>query len=246
VENVLNRTGEQAVPVSGRQVVLTFIVWIISSTVIGTATYIALGVFAPAWSKTDGPIVVIVAEVYFLFLFSAYIVFRGWVGLRDSLSFRYTSLQDVLLALGVYIAALGVGVLLYWALSPVLGSLPQTLFAILQDASDMSRLPTADRVVWFFIVVRACLLAPLVEELMFRGLLYGWLRPHLSTWLTIVVTALAFMLIHFYPILFPFAFIFGIAAGWVRERTGSSLVMVAAHVANSVLFLTTAYILVRR
>jgi hypothetical protein len=99
---------------------------------------------------------------------------------------------------------------------------------------------------WVFIIARACFFAPLVEELMFRGLLFGWLRSRLSAWLTIVLTALLFMVIHFYPILFPFAFMFGIASGWVRERTGSSLIMVIAHFTNSVFFLTTAYILVTR
>lgn len=240
------RIPENRFAVKGRQVLLTLLLWIVSSAALSIATYAALHSFAPLWSPTDGPTVVIVAEVYFLFLASVFVVFGGWVGLRDNLNFRYTSRSDVLLALAVYILTLGVVMLLYWAFSPVLGPLPQTLFQILHDASDMSRLASADLVIWFFIVVRACLLAPLVEELLFRGLLFGWLRPRVSAWLTILLTAIAFMAIHYYPILFPFAFLFGLTAGWIRERTGSSLVMVTAHFANSVLFLTTAYLLVMR
>jgi membrane protease YdiL (CAAX protease family) len=238
--------SEQNYSIKWQQVLLTFALWIASSAVISTATYFALHTFAPEWGGTDGPIVVMVAEVYFLFLPSVLLVFGGWVGLRDKLNFQYTSRGDLLLGLGAYVIVLGVSVLLYWVLSPVLGPLPQTMLAILRDASDMSRLPNADAFTWFFIIVRACLLAPVVEELLFRGLLFGWLRSHYSAWLTILVTAIAFMLVHYYPILFPFAFVFGVIAGWVRERTGSSLVMVAAHIVNSVLFLTVAYILVTR
>jgi len=246
MENVLSSIPEQGSLIKGRQVLLTFIIWIVSSAVIGIATYAALRTFAPLWATTDGPTVVIVAEVYFLFLASVFVVFGGWVGLGDKLHFRYTSSGDLLLALGVYVITLGAGVLLYWMLSPVLGPLPQTLFQILQNASDMSRLAAADPIMWFFIIVRACLLAPLMEELLFRGLLFSWLRPHVSAWLTIFLTAIAFMSIHYYPILFPFALVFGLVAGWIRERTGSSLPMVVAHVANSVLFLTTAYVVVTR
>lgn len=237
---------EDCFAVKGRQVLLTFMLWIVSSAVISSATYAALHTFAPLWSPTDGPTVVIVAEVYFLFLASVFVVFGGWVGLRDNLNFRYTSRSDVLLALGVYVLTLGVVMVLYWTFSPVLGPLPQTLFQILRDASDMSRLATADPIIWFFIILRACLLAPLVEELLFRGLLFGWFRPRVPAWLTILLTAIAFMAIHYYPILFPLAFIFGLMAGWIRERTGSSLIMVTAHFANSVLFLMTAYLLAMR
>jgi len=239
-------TGEQSSLVNGRQVLLTLIAWMVSSVVISTATFVALHTFAPEWQSANGPTVVIVAEVYFLFLASVFVVFGGWSGLRDKLNFRFTSRGDLLLALGVYLFTLSAGVLLYWVASPVLGPLPNTLLEILRNASDMSRLAFADLVVWVFIIVRACLLAPLVEELLFRGLLFSWLRSRFSAPLTILITAILFMFIHFYPILFPFAFLFGIASGWVRERTDSSLTMVIAHFANSVLFLTTAYILVTR
>ncbi len=246
MESVSLSTRKQSSLVNGRQVLLTFIAWIVSSAVISTATYVGLHTFAPEWQSPNGPTVVIVAEVYFLFLASVFVVFGGWSGLRDKLNFRLTSRGDLLLALGVYLVTLSAGVLLYWAVSPVLGPLPNTLFEILRDASDMSRLASADLVVWVFIIVRACIFAPLVEELLFRGLLFGWLRSRFSASLTILLTAILFMFIHFYPILFPFAFLFGVTSGWVRERTGSSLTMVIAHFANSVLFLTTAYILVTR
>ena len=94
------------------------------------------------------------------------------------------------------------------------------------------------------IVVRACVLAPLAEELLFRGALFGWLRRRLSASLTILLTAALFAGIHMMPLLLPITFLFGVAAGWVRERTGSTLPFFAIHVLNNVLTLAIAYVLV--
>ncbi len=55
------------------------------------------------------------------------------------------------------------------------------------------------------------------------------------------VTSTLFSVMHVYPVLFPMAFIVGLGAAWVRERTGSSFNFVVAHAANSVTFLAAAY-----
>ena len=46
------------------------------------------------------------------------------------------------------------------------------------------------------------------------------------------------------PLLLPITFLFGVATGWVRERTGSTLPFFAIHVLNNVLMLAIAYVLV--
>jgi hypothetical protein len=44
--------------------------------------------------------------------------------------------------------------------------------------------------------------------------------------------------------LLPVTFLFGVATGWVPERTGSTLPFFAIHVLNNVLMLAVAYALV--
>ena len=139
---------------------------------------------------------------------------------------------------------LGAAVLVYLCLSPFIGPLPETLLQILRRASDMSRMPSAGFLAWFLIIIRACILAPITEEILFRGLLFGWLRGRFNAVITIVVTTLLFTSMHYYPILFPLAFLFGAMAGWVRERTNSSFNFVIAHILNSILFLAVGYILI--
>jgi membrane protease YdiL (CAAX protease family) len=230
--------------ISGRQVVITLTLWIVLSILAGMGTYFALRSWAPHWATADNQSITIVAEVYFLFLVVAYIVFGGLKGFRNKLNFKFTTAKDIWFAMKLYIITLGACAIVYLILSPVIGPLPRTLLQVLRHASDMSRLSAADLPAWFLMIIRACILAPLTEELLFRGLLFGWLRSRFNSTITILLTTLLFTGIHFYLILFPVAVLFGLASGWVRECTGSSFNFVVAHVANSILFLAVAYILV--
>lgn len=90
-----------------------------------------------------------------------------------------------------------------------------------------------------------CLLAPVAEELVFRGAvlraLLRW-RPS-QRWLMIVVSALLFALIHMNPDQMPHAFLAGILLGWLFMRTGSVLPGIAFHWANNTItyFITRLY-----
>jgi membrane protease YdiL (CAAX protease family) len=242
LRQLMKQTHEKEV--SARQVLFTILIWIVLSVLAGMGTYYAIRSWAPGWATVDNQSITIVAEVYFLFLLSAFIVFGGFKGFTAQLNFRFTGTGDIWLVIKLYGITLGVTILIYFLLSPFIGPLPRTLFQILRHASDMSRLPSAGFLAWFLIIIRACILAPLTEELLFRGLLFGWLRGRFSAALTIFVTALLFTVMHYYPILFPLAFLFGAVSGWVRERTGSSLNFVIAHILNSILFLATVYIFI--
>jgi uncharacterized protein len=70
----------------------------------------------------------------------------------------------------------------------------------------------------FFLAVT--LLGPAVEELTFRGLGFGLLRPY-GRWTAIVGTGILFGLAHGLVIGLPVLAIFGIAVAWVRDRTAS-------------------------
>lgn len=86
---------------------------------------------------------------------------------------------------------------------------------------------------WGYLAV--CLLAPLVEEMVFRGailrsLLGKWkARP----WLAIVVSALLFAVIHGNPAQMPHAFLAGLLLGWMFKRTRSIVPGVALHWVNN-------------
>lgn len=79
------------------------------------------------------------------------------------------------------------------------------------------------------------LLAPLSEEIVFRGAILKRLlqSPRLSTWAAIALSALLFALIHMNPAQMPHAFVIGLLLGWMYWRTGSILPGMAFHWANN-------------
>lgn len=83
------------------------------------------------------------------------------------------------------------------------------------------------------------LLAPLAEEMVFRGaILRQLLASRFSPWTAIVVSSLFFMLAHFNPAQMPHAFLVGLLLGWMYWRTGSIVPAVAYHWVNN----TIAYV----
>jgi membrane protease YdiL (CAAX protease family) len=65
------------------------------------------------------------------------------------------------------------------------------------------------------------IVAPLVEELLFRGLGFGLLTQFVGPWPAILVTGIAFGLAHGLVLGLPVLSIFGITLGWLRRQTGS-------------------------
>jgi len=76
--------------------------------------------------------------------------------------------------------------------------------------------------------------APIVEEIAFRGMLYGALaKAHINEHLVVVITALVFALFHFEPKRFLILFVIGIILGEVRRHTGSTSAAIVAHIVNN-------------
>ena len=83
-------------------------------------------------------------------------------------------------------------------------------------------------------------LAPLVEELVFRGLLYGWLAGRWGTTVAWLVSSLAFAAAHIEPAHAILVLPLGLWFGWLRRRTGSLWPSLVAHMANNGLAVAAA------
>lgn len=85
-----------------------------------------------------------------------------------------------------------------------------------------------------FGILSIAVMAPLVEELLFRGAIQGHLqrsgkRPRTA----ILLSALIFGLIHVNPAQVPFAFCIGLVFGWLYYRTGSVVPGILGHFLNN-------------
>jgi membrane protease YdiL (CAAX protease family) len=86
---------------------------------------------------------------------------------------------------------------------------------------------------WTMLAVAAALVAPVTEEVCFRGLVYPALRASLPVRQAILFTSLAFALVHPPAVWLPMA-IFGMFLAWVVETTSSVAPAIAAHMAFNV------------
>jgi uncharacterized protein len=86
---------------------------------------------------------------------------------------------------------------------------------LVPDEWDSSR---AGAFVAFFLVV--AIVAPVVEELTYRGLGFGLLAPW-GTWVAILVTGFLFGAAHGLVVALPVLTLFGIVVAWLRARTAS-------------------------
>ena len=91
---------------------------------------------------------------------------------------------------------------------------------------------------WGYLVVG--LLAPLAEEMVFRGaVLRSLLRWKENPWIGIVISAVLFAVIHMNPAQMPHAFLIGLLLGWLYYRTDSIVPGVVYDWVNN----TVAYVM---
>ncbi|MEL7001850.1 MAG: type II CAAX endopeptidase family protein [Bacteroidota bacterium] len=75
--------------------------------------------------------------------------------------------------------------------------------------------------------------APILEELIFRGVILNGLLKNYSPLKAIMISSLLFGLLHLNPWQFIAAFNLGVLAGWVFYRTGSIIPAIAVHFVNN-------------
>ena len=85
-----------------------------------------------------------------------------------------------------------------------------------------------------FGIIAIAVMAPLVEELLFRGAIEGhFLQTGKRPGMAILLSALIFGLIHVNPAQVPFAFCLGLVFGWLYYRTGSIIPGMIGHFLNN-------------
>ncbi len=106
-----------------------------------------------------------------------------------------------------------------------------------------SRLFESDMGLWGGIV-RVVIIAPIVEELIFRGVIMAGFMRNYKAGSAIFYSALLFALFHLNPWQFPSTLLLGMILGWVRIRTGSILACISGHaIHNGLVFLSVEYYL---
>jgi membrane protease YdiL (CAAX protease family) len=153
---------------------------------------------------------------------------------------QYSFLKSLKLA-GILIVpaallATGVAVMTQWFLRA------QGFAVENQEAVELLR-ETPGLDVRLALILSACVAAPIVEELLFRGVLYGSLREVTHPWFALIFTSLLFGVIHLHLGTFPALALLGFFFAYAYQVTGSLLICILMHALfNSVqVFVTLMY-----
>jgi uncharacterized protein len=139
----------------------------------------------------------------------------------------------------VDLLGLPIGVLTQLVLVPLLylplsGLWPDTFSEDRLSENAEKLVDRAEGASMVLLVLMVCLFAPVVEELVFRGLLQGSLAARFDQVVALVVAAAWFAVIHFRPVEYPGLFLFGLVAGAGLMVTGRLGLPILAHVAFNV------------
>ncbi len=140
---------------------------------------------------------------------------------------------------------LPIGVLSQLVLVPLVYLPLQGLFP---DTFDNEKVEERARELWdrahggwlVALVVIVAIGAPIVEELVYRGLILQTLQSRIDDVLALVASAAFFAAIHFAPVEFPGLFAFGIVLGLCYQRTGRIGMSIAAHIGFNAMGLVIA------
>jgi membrane protease YdiL (CAAX protease family) len=156
---------------------------------------------------------------------------------RPPIALHFTSVKDLVYALGATMFLISVCALVYAFLGLFGGGFLHLLQQLTAVATDAKRLQGQGSSAWIIAILRGCLLVPIFEEVLFRGLLLCWLNRHMRFTFALLIQAVLFAAMHVYPSALPYAFLAGIATGYVRRTTGSTVNTILMHVVNNLIFL---------
>ena len=137
---------------------------------------------------------------------------------------------------------------IFWSIIAAVGTIAPSLWlqSVLDFLPDLAGEELLDFIQhrWGYLVV--CILAPLAEEVIFRGAVLRTMLEHWEgskRWTAIIISALLFGLAHMNPAQIPHAFLMGVLLGWLYERSRSLIPCVVLHCANNTIayLMTAAY-----
>lgn len=92
---------------------------------------------------------------------------------------------------------------------------------------------------WGGALIKVVIIAPIVEELIFRGVIMNGFMRNYPKFLAIFFSALLFALFHLNPWQLPATFVLGLLLGWLMVRTHNILLCIIGHAINNFVVLIT-------
>lgn len=123
------------------------------------------------------------------------------------------------------------------ALSVLMLILPKSWVEVFEENSEM--ISQGNKAVVFIATV---IVAPIVEELLCRGLILNALRKAMPRWFAIVLSSMIFGIMHGNMVQFIYATIIGILFGWIYTKFNSIIIPIFAHMCFNLMSLVNSLI----
>lgn len=211
---------------------------VVAFVVLGLAMWLGSDLTAAA-GMTAAPLFALGIAIYLVVILAVYLfAVRGTANGWPALGLRGFH-QGWLFALPVLVVVqlIGMGVINTLLVMPFLGGgefqNPQ-----IEAITGGGALTQRDLVLLMLLIA---VVAPIAEELFFRGMLYPLLRRRWSAPMAIVLNGLLFALIHVIPVILPGLFFVGLVLAWVRERSGSLWPCILLHALQNGIVLAGIY-----
>ncbi len=152
---------------------------------------------------------------------------RKWTSVSDY-NFQFGSIKIAILV-SVATIAIQIGIV-----SPIVSliPMPESLVKIFIEFAKMKGL-------YSFIAI--IIAAPILEELIFRGIMLNGLLKIYSPLKSIVISSLLFGVVHLNPWQFVAAFVIGIFSGWVYYKTQKLTLCILIHFSNNLFAFGSGY-----
>ena len=176
--------------------------------------------------------------VYLLAVVATYIVIvRRKRGSWREIGFRMPPLLGVLLAPMIFVGQLLALALVNGLLRLIIGDFENPQIEALTDPNGFSWLNFA------VVFTVGAIIAPIVEEMLFRGLLYQWLRSHTSVVVAIIASGAIFSVVHVYPVILLPLFVVGVVLAAVFEWTQSLWITILLHFFQNAMAISIFFVL---
>ena len=219
----------EAVPWEWFDAAVIYFAWIVVSSVAAFGVVQAIGVDGPDSVAAQ----ILVSVLVLVALTLVWIRLRGTAtgvpdAVRRTFGPKSPVLLDVARGAGYGVAAfvvvqLGLGLLLAALVGALGREVPEIQEEVQSAVQGAGGTP-------LLVALAVAVLAPLGEELLYRGVLYQGLAKRLQGWPAIGLTGLAFGLTHVEPFVIVLTFPLGMWLAWLMRRHGTLLVPYVAHV----------------
>jgi transmembrane CAAX amino protease len=172
-------------------------------------------------------------------LFIGFIIYDK-VSKKESILSKKPTKKDSLYSLALGATYAGFGVVFTQTIQKLLGdwyklSLSSKMVEDLQKILDGANIP--------LMIIAVGIIAPVVEELFFRGLLFNKSRNYVSVKASAIISALVFGFVHLNIIQGANAFVLGLLFAYIYQKTESIYTTILAHLGNNLMAVLIGYLL---